>query len=1649
MKKILSLLALLMVVIAAHAGGDKNGLLVQTLSRDTIKANFGLAQMPQKPQTQRRLPARRAENAGHVLYEDFESVTAQPPYSLPEGWTTVATPGYPDDKWVAATLGAEDGSGSPLPGPSGYKYAVTQQTNNDFPSNSWMFSPGFSLEAGKSYDVIFYVYCPMNTNTWKFSDLSVYLGNTAAGDSMTELLYQNDYCTLNWTVVRKTITATASGTYYLGFHSASSAGSYFVAIDNVSVDLASAHFQCSDFIDFGTVKKDNSASSFIHIYNIGSQPLTLSAVDAPEGLTVDSIPCTIGTAETGDYSAEIPLTLNASNLPVGSDTTAFTLHTNDPFNALATVSYTANIIETRVTNYWFEDFENGEPEQWDLGSAVVSSADGVDDSHSLEDWAPSDNEFSTHEIRTGNAPHVSFWYKARVFGSGSPLDSTQVKIRIYASTDHGNTFNEVFSILPSGGNMVHKNSSGLAKVDFALPDEYKNTTSIFKFVLGSTGDWYNQAEYFFDNMAFGTPAQADLSVSSFHGSGYPQVGQASDYAVKVTNKAVNSASDWTVNLVDANSKEVLATAAGQTLEPNASVTTTLQWTPAAEGTRNVCAVVDLAGDEKLSNDTSSVLPVSAVNSQTVALNTGYFNKSGLKQGKVPIDFFFYHGVSQTLYTANELGIASGSIKGIQYKAHSSMEVTSLPAQFFVGEVSDDDLSSGKWIDMSKLTKVYDAPLYFSKYTSIVDVPFSTPFEYHGGNIVMCAVYNAPSFLYDTGFIVQNDLGDTRALTFRSDKIPVDANSLPKDGITKLNSLPVANFYVDRGSELGSIKGRVTNDQGTALTDAVITIGGTKLSTTTNWNGQYSFPTLAAGTYTVKVTAHGYYDKEVSASVSKDNTATVDFHLQALPTSTLSGSVKDASGKAIEGALVKVKGYDKYYGKTDAQGNYSISNIYAENNFNYAIEASAPYYETTTDSIIGFNIDDTRDFTLHLKRSSVANVSAHADSVKAYVQWEQPNYENRFDDGQVVDQLGYEGLGYTAVIGTVYRRAAKINKLQWYLTNEGGPHNTVNLFLFTLDSKGEPTDTLLASVRDIANTDAEWNTYELPKPVMAPHGFYFAVSTSYGFTALGKTTVSDEYPYVPHVYYASSDFSLDTRGTNIQKFQDITDDYGQPYHLALRAIGDDYGPVDTDFGTSFSASTVAALRPTPVYSVYRALADNDSELTGLSQLQESLTYTDSDFANTPEGHYVYAVVPFYDGLAADTTFSNKVVNGLNITLNLGTAYHKLPATATIRLNNLNKKADYSTYVFNVSTTDTVTTISHVDNGRYWVHVLVPGFKEYVDTLVVTDTHRSFDASLQEIVTKPRTLVAAEADAEGNVQINWTHGALFDDFEKYADFTANHIGNYQVKLNNEAQVKGIEEVDFTNEYAATPYIVFNPYTTSPVMANISYYRYNAEPWSGQKYLAVMAQASDADSWFVLPETTIQSGDELSFYGKSLTPYRPASSFEIGVADTSDVENFTAIAGTQADGAYDWTLYRYDLSQYAGQTIHLGIHNTQSSSAFLLMIDDLYLGAADSRGQSKAPDGFNIYLDADQIASKVDANSYTLPHVTKGLHKVGVSAVYGDNESEILWIDINGTYDGIDNITSDNSTDEPSYNVAGQRVSDSYKGVVIRGGKKYVRK
>ena len=121
--------------------------------------------------------------------------------------------------------------------------------------------------------------------------------------------------------------------------------------------------------------------------------------------------------------------------------------------------------------------------------------------------------------------------------------------------------------------------------------------------------------------------------------------------------------------------------------------------------------------------------------------------------------------------------------------------------------------------------------------------------------------------------------------------------------------------------VGGLTGNVAAD-GWPLPDASVAVTGpVNRRTTTASDGQYRFERLVAGTYTVTVTAYGFYPFTATVTVTPNGTATLVVNLRRLPSATLTGTVRGAAGP-IADATVSVTGTPLTI-HTDTTGRYRL------------------------------------------------------------------------------------------------------------------------------------------------------------------------------------------------------------------------------------------------------------------------------------------------------------------------------------------------------------------------------------------------------------------------------------------------------------------------------------------------------------------------------------------------------------------------------------------------------------------------------------------------------------------------------------------------------------------------------------------------------
>ncbi len=144
---------------------------------------------------------------------------------------------------------------------------------------------------------------------------------------------------------------------------------------------------------------------------------------------------------------------------------------------------------------------------------------------------------------------------------------------------------------------------------------------------------------------------------------------------------------------------------------------------------------------------------------------------------------------------------------------------------------------------------------------------------------------------------------------------------------------------------------------------------------------------------------------------------------------------------------------------------------------------------------------------------------------ALFSWYYPIDDFRYDDGIVDSQLGSAQGTSNTLLGAVHRYESVLQKMSWYLTDMGGPHNTVTVWVIGLTEEGAPDrDNIIYTSSNVPNIDNRWNTYEFGEPLELPDGFYLAVSYN-GFLGLATDDGEGEpWEFIPETHYLVGDIT---------------------------------------------------------------------------------------------------------------------------------------------------------------------------------------------------------------------------------------------------------------------------------------------------------------------------------------------------------------------------------------------------------------------------------------------------------------------------------------------------------------------------------------------
>jgi hypothetical protein len=261
---------------------------------------------------------------------------------------------------------------------------------------------------------------------------------------------------------------------------------------------------------------------------------------------------------------------------------------------------------------------------------------------------------------------------------------------------------------------------------------------------------------------------------------------------------------------------------------------------------------------------------------------------------------------------------------------------------------------------------------------------------------------------------------------------------------------------------------------------------------------------------------------------------------------------------IEGAYVNMTSDQTtgFTGKTQSNGSVTliVDDFVA---YDFTVRAADYLPESGTIGLSGELID----ITVNLEDRVIAPVNLAVDTEsaepgQALLEWSYNNEDEfRFDDGTVSGQLGSSGGTLNTVLGTAHRNDSRIKAITWYLTDEGGTHPAVKVWVFGLDADGYPdTGDVLYSAENVPNINNQWNSYMFSEPVDAANGFMVGLSFN-GYLGLAHDSgIDPEWPFQAHTHFFSGNIITE----NFQPIETLGD-FQQ--NLLIRAVGYDHENLD--------------------------------------------------------------------------------------------------------------------------------------------------------------------------------------------------------------------------------------------------------------------------------------------------------------------------------------------------------------------------------------------------------------------------------------------------------------------------------------------------------
>jgi hypothetical protein len=1333
----------------------------------------------------------------------------------------------------------------------------------------------------------------------------------------------------------------------------------------------------------------------------------------------------------------------------------------DEISRGGTIFYQENFTGlTQIPEGWYIDFDvssTNEGAGYNNWSVSSSSNAGGQAPELRFNWQPvfssGYSRMITNTIAIDGATELELFFRQRL-SNFTPYTNEMVYVEI--STDGAETWTEIWS-------KVFNETYG--PIQMQLPFSVDAETDSIQIGFRFSGNSYNIFNWSIDDILLRSTPQEDLVAGDFSGPNLINAGQQYIFELEVYNNGLNAQEDYSINLmkiVDGEDDIILASAPGNPVDVEGTVLVSIPWTPSNDqvGQMHVYAAIDFDDDQDATNDFSEEMVLRVLNEEAIAISIGSGQNINEHVGfRIPFDFYYKNSLAQVMYYPEELENMLGTINALIYYSTFAETVAEEEVKIYLGVTEDPNFfESNGFISAENHTLVYEGPITIEAGESVMMIELETPFLYTGGNLVVTTnrvfdesnpTYSIFSRYYSTNTPQYVD----RTIRNYSNSDAYDPESPPPHvwGGYLSNWHPNTSFVLSLEG-VGSVEGIVSDAGGNALQGVKITVEDYPIYTYTDENGAYHMY-VPAEELSIKAELFGYYDFETTINVTEDEPSVLNIEMEEIPQVTVSGSVvaADDPDTGIENAQIKLTGFDYYETTTDSDGSFVIENVYI--NETYTLTVSYPgFYIYQSQVEVGVEDVQLDPVMLEEVPFPVSNVTATEIDEMIHVSWDEPvgATEYRYDDGVVAGQLGFPFGTINSVMGTVHRRNAELHEMSWFLTDEGGPHPVVKVWVFALNENGEPDRTqVLFSQENVPNNNMEWNTFVFPEPLSASNGFMIGVSAP-GFLALAVDNgVGDPWAFKPNTQYGSSNVnSIDFFPLESQNFYSnfliraygydfgeiffnkdaVADRSGEPELISTGGEIESFYSGKPEYTLEGNAGSAGKnLKALESFSVFRLLEGNENDQEEWTTLASGLTemeYVDNNWSELEQGFYRYAVIAEYSNeVYSLPAFSNILPKDFEVefTVIVSTNSGDSPEGALVQLTNLSGNPQH-VYSAEVPASGEVV-FENVWIGDYQVRVELSGFETWISEIEIQE-EGSYAVELIEKITAPVGLeVITDGMNPGEALFRWNTVDLIKLYQHDGEVPAQPNSYYQQF-----------QLGYGVVYDLTPYpdaVVeyLDFYHLQWGLPNDSYpYYVHLVDWDTKQTIETIGPIHTQvnDDW----ETEVELGsvdvsgvNQLAVLiqpqGNESNDAYPAIGADTtgpdGVSIYVNMNNFDNwFLNGEAMGDFLMNLWIYtghsgkELTQVQTLTAP-AVDQVQTKMGIDTNSESLSLNQqADVKKTDKALTGYDVYLNDTEnpIATHVAEEEFLFTELLAGSHTAGVRAHYTTGISEAVFIDFSVT-------------------------------------------